>query len=148
MLKHLLIASAMALSVLAGTAYAQPSVDDTCTRFLDNNTYSCWAACDNDESGEMCMVFDATSRGHFEAFIGGSLPVICSCDNRTANSGIQFNESHSFLCVLSTEIGGIAFNGTVNRSINFDGNFYFNFSEVGINCTVKCRLDPSCRPTL
>jgi hypothetical protein len=30
----------------------------------------------------------------------------------------------------------------VNRSINFDGNFF----NGDVNCTYKCKLDPACHP--
>ncbi len=144
MLKHLLVALAVAMSALAGTAYAQPVVDDMCTRFLDNNGYLCSYSCDDYTSGQLCVTIDTTSPGHFEAYLQGPGLMTCSCDNRITRSGIEFNESHSFLCVLAPDDGGTAaFDGTVNRSINFDGNFF----DGEINCTLKCRLDPSCAIT-
>jgi hypothetical protein len=36
-----------------------------------------------------------------------------------------------------------AFDGTVNRSINFDGNM-FEDVDGGRNCTYKCKLTSSC----
>ncbi len=140
----LLAVLAVALSLMAGTASASAvdGVDDTCTRFLNNNIYSCWVACDNYSFYEDCLSFTTTSEGHFNvasAEVGETLA--CSCDNRVSD-GTEFNESHSFLCVFSS--GGIAFDGTVNRSINFDGNL-FETTEGVRNCTYKCRLDPTCQ---
>ncbi len=137
MVKYLLAALAVTLSLMAGPASALVGPDDTCTRFLDNNTYSCWAECDNDSFFGDCLSFTKTGQGHFtvdSADLGVTLT--CSCDNRVSD-GIEFNESHSFLCVYSS--GGIAFDGTINRSINFDGNL-----NDGRNCTYRCRLDPTC----
>ena len=148
MLKSLLVVLTVALSVLAGTAYAQPTVDDTCTRFLDNNAYSCWVVCDDETYTDDCLVFDTGTPGHFEmdsARVGVGETFLCSCDNRIKNTGTEFNESHSFLCVFGGNDGGPkAFDGTVNRSINFDGNMYEEVDYWGRNCTYKCRLDPSC----
>ncbi len=113
--------------------------DSACTRFLYNNAYSCWVACDNETSFESCIAFNATSVGHFGLFIETpSEKMTCSCDNRITNSGIEFNEGHSFLCVSE----GASLDGTVNRSINLDGNFY----DGDVNCAFKCRLDPTCQP--
>jgi hypothetical protein len=38
-------------------------------------------------------------------------------------------------------LGGLAFGGTVNRSLGFTG--YSNFS-FGLHCTYRCVLDPDC----
>ena len=70
MLKSLLVVLALALSMLAGTAYAQPSVDDTCTRFLGENSYSCGVVCDDDTYPDDCLSFHTNSPGHFEMISG------------------------------------------------------------------------------
>jgi len=138
MLKNLLCALTLAVSMLVGASFAFAQVDDTCTRFLDDNLYSCWVVCDNDSFPTDCLKFAFISPGHFamgSARVGEEF--LCTCNNRINNSGPEFNESHSFLCFSS----GAGFDGTINRSINFDGNFY----DGDANCTYKCRLDPSCQ---
>jgi len=145
MLKSLLVVLALALSMLAGASFANAQVDDMCTRFLDDNSYSCWVVCDDETYTDDCLSFNTTSPGHFEIHSARVNETFrCSCDNRIKNSGTEFNESHSFLCFMEPDESDLgAFDGTVNRSINFDGNM-FEDVDGGRNCTYKCKLTSSC----
>ncbi len=131
--KKVFFALTLAIIMLAGAAYAV-TADSTCTRFLDNNLYSCWYMCANGGSGSECLQFtNPGSIGDFDLY-NGYYNYGCSCDNATQEN------NHGFICVGSSN-GAEAYAGTVSRSLGF--TVYYS-SENGDHCTEQCQLDPNC----
>ncbi len=131
--KKVFFALTLAIIMLAGAAYAG-TIDSTCTRFLDNNRYSCRYECSDGLSSGECLQFtNPGSIGNFDLY-NGYVDYGCSCDNATQEN------NHGFICVASA-YGGEVFAGTVNRSLGFT---VFWAENDGYHCTEWCRLDPNC----